>query len=197
MNITSNKTMGSAFRRSAVIAAMVIMGMGGTAQAATVNLDGLTAISIDNLLLPVRTPAGDFYYDVTFVFGDAFSIYGPDLDFQFSGLDAAEFAMTEIVDAFEFNSTVPQSIGTSFADNSDVFFIPYGLDDDKALVENVNANYNDVSERWQQIAASESVLPSDPRWFAIIEPSNPVPVPAAVWLFGSALGFLGWMRRKA
>ncbi|MFW2405668.1 MAG: VPLPA-CTERM sorting domain-containing protein, partial [Gammaproteobacteria bacterium] len=25
---------------------------------------------------------------------------------------------------------------------------------------------------------------------------NPIPVPAAVWLFGSALGLLGWMRRK-
>ncbi|MBT8444491.1 MAG: VPLPA-CTERM sorting domain-containing protein [Gammaproteobacteria bacterium] len=25
---------------------------------------------------------------------------------------------------------------------------------------------------------------------------NPIPVPAAVWLFGSALGVLGWMRRK-
>ncbi len=25
---------------------------------------------------------------------------------------------------------------------------------------------------------------------------NPVPVPAAVWLFGSALGVLGWMRRR-
>ena len=24
-----------------------------------------------------------------------------------------------------------------------------------------------------------------------------VPVPAAVWLFGSALGLLGWMKRKS
>ncbi len=26
--------------------------------------------------------------------------------------------------------------------------------------------------------------------------ATPVPVPQAVWLFGSAVGFLGWMRRK-
>ena len=26
---------------------------------------------------------------------------------------------------------------------------------------------------------------------------NPIPIPGAVWLFGSALGLLGWMRRRA
>ena len=26
--------------------------------------------------------------------------------------------------------------------------------------------------------------------------TTPIPVPAAVWLFGSALGLLGWVRRR-
>jgi hypothetical protein len=30
----------------------------------------------------------------------------------------------------------------------------------------------------------------------VINPSI-IPIPAAVWLFGSALGLLGWMRREA
>jgi hypothetical protein len=25
---------------------------------------------------------------------------------------------------------------------------------------------------------------------------SPVPLPASAWLFGSAIGFLGWMRRR-
>jgi len=31
----------------------------------------------------------------------------------------------------------------------------------------------------------------------LVERAAPVPVPASVWLFGSALGLLGWMRRKS
>jgi len=31
----------------------------------------------------------------------------------------------------------------------------------------------------------------------VARPNGVIPVPAAVWLFGSALGLLGWMRRKA
>jgi len=33
--------------------------------------------------------------------------------------------------------------------------------------------------------------------FSLTTEMAPIPVPAAVWLFGSALGLLGWMRRKA
>jgi hypothetical protein len=36
---------------------------------------------------------------------------------------------------------------------------------------------------------------ADSRVYASIVPAV-IPVPAAVWLFGSALGLLGWMRRK-
>lgn len=32
-------------------------------------------------------------------------------------------------------------------------------------------------------------------WFSV--PAAPIPVPAAVWLFGSALGLLAWVRRRA
>jgi len=32
---------------------------------------------------------------------------------------------------------------------------------------------------------------------ALTDGISVVPVPAAVWLFGSALGMLGWMRRRA
>ena len=32
--------------------------------------------------------------------------------------------------------------------------------------------------------------------FDITNLTHPIPIPAAVWLFGSGLGLLGWMKRK-
>jgi hypothetical protein len=48
--------------------------------------------------------------------------------------------------------------------------------------------------------SSGSVYVPDPGYGLILDPGatvSAVPVPAAVWLFGSALAGLGWFRRKA
>jgi hypothetical protein len=48
----------------------------------------------------------------------------------------------------------------------------------------------DVFAQWRLCEAT----PEGTGWGACA--SVPVPVPGAVWLFGSALGLLGWLRRK-
>lgn len=47
---------------------------------------------------------------------------------------------------------------------------------------------------WLRLVINEPI--GGPGWDNITV-NTVVPVPAAVWLFGSALGFLGWMRRNA
>jgi len=42
-----------------------------------------------------------------------------------------------------------------------------------------------------------SLTPGSSQFFIDSFEATPVPVPAAVWLFGSALGWLGWMRRRS
>ena len=51
-----------------------------------------------------------------------------------------------------------------------------------------SARSTDLSS-WQALATNE--------FYFILSDANPVPVPAAAWLFGSALGLLGWLRRRS
>jgi hypothetical protein len=43
---------------------------------------------------------------------------------------------------------------------------------------------------------STGLLGEDSDWIAPEPPGGVVPVPAGIWMFGSALGLLGWMRRS-
>ncbi len=50
----------------------------------------------------------------------------------------------------------------------------------------------------EHIEFSESVETSEIFWaWGTIDSAHVVPVPGAVWLFGSALGLFGWMKRKS
>lgn len=50
-------------------------------------------------------------------------------------------------------------------------------------------NRGGAADPWEPIAAHNDFV------FGVYV--NPIPIPPALWLFGSALGFLGWMRRRA
>lgn len=72
-------------------------------------------------------------------------------------------------------------------------FFAYSIDGDDANAI-VEAMYVPMST--PGIASSKTLNITDPWTYATAYPVEIIPVPAAVWLFGSALGLLACMRRK-
>jgi len=100
----------------------------------------------------------------------------------------------------KFNRELPLGL-TLFTDNVDsTFTIDMG---DSTYSDCVNdlgctpgANSSNIFAQWH-LNASCATADGKCRGGVDTDPCPPmVPIPAAVWLFGSALGFLGWMRRK-
>ena len=76
-----------------------------------------------------------------------------------------------------------------------VLFVPEGYDSGTLLDESIST-YAGQSFASLGITPGTYVwtLPEDTVTLNVVAT---VPIPAAAWLFGSALGFLGWLRRKA
>jgi hypothetical protein len=60
---------------------------------------------------------------------------------------------------------------------------------------NQDGGYDD-GQAWSNLSACQPSSPCDFN-FEVTGVAATVPIPATVWLFGSGLGLLGWMRRKA
>jgi hypothetical protein len=89
---------------------------------------------------------------------------------------------------FKFESTVSYGPGTEFSRT-------IGGDDFSEGPQQDLARY----DGWATEVNGSTVLLSrlyEPVYGGFEMTFQVVPVPAAAWLFGSALGFLGWMRRK-
>jgi hypothetical protein len=167
------------------------------ASAATVNIDGSgNVLSITNLFFAFDQNSG--FYDVNFVRDTASNLYGENLNnLPFDLNEEAVVALAQV--RAELNVTNPVPPGAS-TDGTEFFWI--GVDEENDLLAAIGAEFfTGLPDEWNNCetgcaAGGRPLNPLAVETYATFSPSV-IPVPAAVWLFGSALGLLGWLRRKS
>lgn len=171
-------------RFSTYLGLFVALSIAPAAWGATVQLDGTTATDIFGL------DVNGTIYDVSFEV-DSFNNLNVDNNFPFLGdVNAAGDAVDAIV--AELNSAGALFAGESASLDDINFYVPYGL---------VSGNSQNAWGKWEVNQGSMWVNLGPIQWNAntsnlVYATFSVVPVPGAVWLFGSALGLLGWLRRK-
>jgi hypothetical protein len=204
MDVTEEYSMKQEKKLSALAAGAVTMGLmlgASMAQAETVILEGDTVTRIQNLLVPNSleevTP-----YNVEFRYESGFDVYGQDLDgFPFVGANAEEdagLALIAINNALDAHTPVPSSAGDP---SQDIYYIGVEQETEGAAGaiaalggEFIGGAGWEACQPPNCIAGAAVTQAGDILTYADM---TVVPVPAAVWLFGSGLlGLVGISRRK-
>jgi len=174
------------------ILALAFLALTNPAQAVTVDLEGTTAVGIRNLEF------GGSFWNVSFNAGVWPDVFGQPPEFEKNPLAPA------LVEAINATLTVFQarSVGEPGSSIDAGFYqLPVFFDENENGLDWLGGYYADRFENgaWlDQLAdkpfGGDAWPVTFPGMWADVEL---VPIPAAVWLFGSALGLLGWVRRRA
>jgi len=181
------------FLTTGAVAMSLLLGS-GAAQAATVQIDvsGTNATGILDLEV-VLEGVGTVLYNVSFVQDTGFNVYDDPPPFDFAGDTDPLSARTAVLNALNDEPAVETvGPGGGVGSTSDLFLIGY---DKSPIPERIVSVAGEYSNTWGNGGIAILTEPSEVAFFADFTPAV-IPVPAAVWLFGSALGLLGWMRRK-
>ncbi len=152
-------------------------------------------------------------YDVSFFSGSCTSVYDDcdatsDFTFQTAAdADTASAALLSQVfintDGFSFDDSpelTVDCVGTQQCQIWTPYLVNSGGVDSKIAFNKWNITGEDWDSLGSGHVAAHAIgtnLPADYLWAKwTVSEVQVVPVPAAVWLFGSALAGLGWMRRK-
>jgi len=175
--------------RTPLLPALLVLGLiAPSAQAATVILDGSGDIA-----LGIQGLAYDgMVYDVTFVPDTPGNIYGvpPNLDLDFDSSSVVEEVIAVVNAALETSTAT--KVGTESFSNGE-YRIAYNYSLSRGEFDTWGGE-NAALGNWNT-APTDTVSPDTINdVYAVFAP---VPIPAAVWLFGSALlGLVGMARRS-
>ena len=148
----------------------------------------------------------DSFFDVVWLTGELNEIYGNDvIDFPFPEQRETTQEAAQLLQAEEtIGEIVAPRPGTDPDATASFFGIPYqieqmGIGGPEAAIWFVDRMNNDAPFIWGPATENTSFPPTSDLAWAIFTPTTPpvIPIPGAVWLFGSALGVLGWIRRKS
>ena len=194
-------------RLGAVVAAAWLTASPATAATVITNANG-DAVRIEKLQVGTGL---DSFFDVVWLTGELSQIYGNDvIDFPFpEQRDTTEEAANAIAQALQDEGTIGEIVAPVPGGNPDLttsfFSIPYqieqfGLGGPEAAVWSVERQNNDAPFIWGPATEDTSFPPTTDTAWAIFTPTTPpsaIPVPGAMWLFGSGLlGLVGVARRR-
>ena len=174
---------------TAVLAAFSFNVNSATLQVEGGHLVGATDVDVDGNL-----------YDVQFVADSCNSLFNECSDFTFTtsaAADLASLALFNQVLVGVYDSSPGLTAGLGALDVVQVW-TPHTLTGSTVTASSAT---NWDNEAWDNVGSAavhreDDIAPWGGVVYAVWAPSTVVPIPAAVWLFGSGLGLLGWMRRK-
>ncbi len=188
-----------------VVGAM--LGAGPAAQAATITFDALNSSVVAGQTIVVKLVGRDFIEGAGGTFGGGVSIAWDPTKLSLQAFDTSVFAGDQLLATSNTNTVVNNVAGTltdlsvaSFFDGVEAADFDIALLTFQALtpgVSSLNASIGFFTSGFENIWTD-----SDPFEPTVLDLGfgqgsvSVVPVPAAVWLFASALGALGIARRK-
>jgi len=180
---------------------VILLAGAGAATAATFDIDengNILFIGALEINFDESSPQEDGLYNVEFVYDTGISQYGNPPTFDIIISEDTITTAAQIADAM----TAEGGITGAGPNGDDIWYIP-GIEFFDAIYGSASIKNIDV-DTWDTCRA-EGVI--DAECLAGVSANQRddvltyarvsiVPIPAAVWLFGSALGLLGWLRRR-